>query len=164
MNDILDVDPELDPIAQKILEEIEKSSFRELTTSSYAKIISHLSDIKYTRKMLEDVQSIVANENVCEIGKRAVIKALLFSTWLERLYFIIRSLLMGLIGLFFTITTVHLIGNVNSIQTFIIGIIAFVGGLFITRQFDIQITKVTKKVVLFLSKRRRIRDFILKYF
>lgn len=164
MNDILDVDPELDPISQKILEEIEKSTFREITKSSYAKIISHLSDIKYTRQMLEDVESIAANENVCEIGKRAVIKALLFSTWLERLYFIIRSLLMGLIGLFFTITGVYFLGTVNSIQTFIIGIVAFIGGLFITRLFDTQITKVTKKVIIFLSKHRGIRDFIMKYF
>jgi hypothetical protein len=31
-----------------------------------------------------------------EIEKKAVIKVLLFSTWLQRLYFIIRSFLMGL--------------------------------------------------------------------
>ena len=164
MSDILDVDPEIDIIAKKILAEIEDATFRELTTSSYAKKISHLSDVKYTKQMLNEVESVSISGTECEIGKRAVIKALLFLTWLERLYFIIRSFLMGLIGLMFTISSVYLLGTVNTIQTFFIGIIAFTAGLFITRLFDLQTTRITKKVVMFLSKRRRLRDFIMNYF
>lgn len=104
--------------------EIENATFRELTTSSYAKIMSHLSDVKYTQQMLREVEAVSSGAE-CEIGKRAVIKALLFSTWLERLYFIIRSFLMGLIGFLFTIISVYILGTVNVVQTFLIGITAF---------------------------------------
>lgn len=164
MSDILDVDPEIDIIAKKILSEIENATFKELTTSSYAKILSRLSDAKYTKQMLNEVESISVSGAECEIGKRAVIKALLFSTWLERLYFIIRSLLMGIIGFVLTISSVSLLGTVNAIQTIFIGMIVFTASLFITRLFDLHITRLTKKIVMVLSKRRRLRDFIMKYF
>jgi hypothetical protein len=163
MSDILDVDSEIGEIAKRILTEIENAKFRELTTSSYAKIMSHLSDVRYTQQMLREVEAVSSGAE-CEIGKRAVIKALLFSTWLERLYFIIRSFLMGVIGFLFTITSVYLIGTVDALQTFLIGITAFTAGLFITRLFDSQTNRVTKKAVIYLSKRRRIRDIIMKYF
>ena len=54
--------------------------------------------------------------------------------------------------------------GVNIVQTFLIGIIAFAFGLFITRLFDPQITRATKKIVTILSKRRKLRDLIMKYF
>jgi hypothetical protein len=163
MNDILDVDSEIGEIAKRILAEIENATFRDLTTSSYAKIMAHLSDVRYTQQMLREVEAVGSGAE-CEIGKRAVIKALLFSTWLERLYFIIRSFLMGVIGFLFTITSVYILGTVDALQTFLIGITAFTAGLFITRLFDSQTSRLTKKAVMYLSKRRRIRDIIMKYF
>ncbi len=163
MSNIIDVDPEIDEIAKKILAEIEKATFKDLTSENYGKIIAHLSDINYTKQVLEEVEN-VSIQTGCERGKRAVIKALLFSTWMERLYFIIRSFLMGLIGLVFTITSVYTLGRVNALETFLIGILAFTGGLFITRMFDTQTTRVTKKAVTMLSKHKRIRDAIMEYF
>jgi hypothetical protein len=163
MSDFLDIDSEIGEMAKKILAEIENASFKELSTSSYAKIMSHLSDVQYTQQMLHEVEAVSIGAE-CEIGKRALIKALLFSTWLERLYFIIRSFLMGVVGFLFTITSVYIIGTVDALQTFFIGVTAFTAGLFITRLFDSQTNRVTKRAVRFLSKRRRIRDIILKYF
>lgn len=62
---------------------------------------------------------------------------------------------MGLIGLVFTIISVYTLGKVNALETFLIGILAFTGGLFITRMFDTQTTRV-KKAVTMLSKHKRI--------
>jgi len=83
-----------------------------------------------------------------------VIKALLFSTWRERLFH--NSIISdGTIGLVFTITSVYTLGKVNALETFLIGILAFTGGLFITTMFDTQTTRVKKSVTM-LSKHKRI--------
>jgi hypothetical protein len=164
MSDILNVDSEIDIIAKTILEEIEDATFKELTTSGYSKIISQLSDVEYTKKMLKHVEGVSIKGAECEIGKRALIKALMFSTWLGRLYFIVRSFLMAQIGLIVTLGTVYMLGTVNAFENFLIGIVAFIMGLFITRLFDSQITIITKKIVMILSRRRRVRDFIMKHF
>lgn len=62
---------------------------------------------------------------------------------------------MGLIGLVFTIISVYTLGKVNALETFLIGILAFTGGLFITTMFDTQTTRVKKSVTM-LSKHKRI--------
>ena len=90
------VDAEIDEITQRILLELESASSKDLSDAHYAKLMLHLSDIHYAKRVLQQIENVTPTES--EIEKRAVIKVLLFSTWLHRLYFIIRSFLMGLIG------------------------------------------------------------------
>ncbi len=66
---------EIEKIAQKILMELETTSSKNFPDAHYAKTIL---------KELESVSS--GDEYVTE--KKAVIKALLLSIWLQRLYFI----------------------------------------------------------------------------
>jgi VIT1/CCC1 family predicted Fe2+/Mn2+ transporter len=99
-----------------------------------------------------------------EIERRAVIKVLLYSTWLQRLYFIIRSFIMGEIGGAVTFLFILYVGSINAVDMFIVGIFVFALTLVITRLFDTQIAKATKKIVELMANHRTTRDFIMNHF
>ncbi len=156
------VDAEIDEIAQRILLELEGASSTDLSNASYAKKMLHLSDIHYANRVLQKVGSTSGTES--DIEKRAVIKVLLFSTWLQRLYFIIRAYIMGLIGSAVTFAFIWYVGTINAVTGYLFGIVVFALSLAITRLFDAQLTQATKKIVEILANHRTIRDFIMKHF
>ena len=157
------VDAEINEISQRILSELETASSKDLKDVRYAKMMLHLSDIHYAKRVLQQIGSAKSGaESVIE--KRAVIKVLLFSTWLQRLYFIIRSFLMGLIGAAVTYLVVWYLGSINVFGSIIMGTFVFVFSLVVTRLFDVQITKVTKKIVELMAGHKNIRDFIMNHF
>lgn len=157
------VDAEVDEIAQRILLELESASSSDLSDARYAKMMLHLSDAHYAKGVLQKIGGDKSGaEN--ELEKRAVIKVLLFSTWLQRLYFIIRSFLMGLISAAVTYLIVWYLGSINVVGSIIIGTFVFVFSLVVTRLFDTQITQGTKKLVELMASHRAIRDFIMKHF
>ena len=157
------VDAEIDEISQRILLELESASSTDLSDARYAKMMLRLSDAHYAKGVLQKIGADKSGaEN--ELEKRAVIKVLLFSTWLQRLYFIIRSFLMGLISAAVTYLIVWYLGSINVIGSIIIGTFVFVLSLVVTRLFDTQITQATKKIVELMSSHRGIRDFIMKHF
>jgi len=158
------VDFVIDEIAQRILLELESASSTDLSDVHYAKKILHLADINYARRMLQQIGSKHNIGTESEIEKRAVIKVLLFSTWLHRLYFIIRSFLMGLIGAAVTFLFIFSVGTINAITGIIFGIFVFGLSLVITRMFDTQLTQATKKIVEIMASHKTSRDFIMKYF
>jgi hypothetical protein len=82
----------------------------------------------------------------------------------NRLYFIIRSWLMGQIGSVLFLTTVWFLGSINFIQTIVLGTFAFVASLAISRLFDSTIEKIVRKTINFLDKHTRAKKFILRYF
>ncbi|MGD0028407.1 MAG: hypothetical protein ABSC91_05650 [Candidatus Bathyarchaeia archaeon] len=157
------VDAEIDEIAQRILLELESASTKDLSDAHYAKMMLRLSNVHYAKKILKQIGSVRSGtEN--EIERRAVIKVLLYSTWLQRLYFIIRSFLMGEIGAGVTFLFIWYMGSINAIEMFEFGIFVFALTLVITRLFDAQITKATKKIVELMANHRTIRDFIMNHF
>ncbi len=139
------VDAEIDEIAQRILLELESVSSKDLSDVHYAKKIMQLVDVDYAKSVLQQIGSATSGAE-SEIEKRAVIKVLLFSTWLQRLYFIIRSFLMGLIGGVVTFLFIWYIGSIDATGMFILGIFVFALSLVITRLFDTQITKATNSM------------------
>ncbi len=143
--------------------ELESARTTDLSDARYAKMMLHLSDANYAKGVLQKMSDDKSGaEN--EVEKRAVIKVLLFSTWLQRLYFIIRSFLMGLVGAAVTYLIICYLGSINVIGSIIIGTFVFVFSLAVTRLFDTQITQATKKIVEFMTIHRIIRDFIMKHF
>jgi hypothetical protein len=146
--------------------ELESASSTDLSDVNYAKKILRLADITYAKMMLQQIGSKTKQSSgtESEIEKRAVIKVLLFSTWLQRLYFIIRSFLMGLISAAVTYLIVWYLGSINVFQSIIIGTFVFVLSLVVTRIFDTQITQASKKIVDIMASHRAVRDFIMKYF
>ncbi len=157
------VDAEIDEIAQRILLELESASSADLSDPRYAKIMLHLSDAHYAKGVLKKIGEAKAGAE-SDLEKRAVIKVLLFSTWLQRLYFIIRSFLMGIISAAVTYLIVWYLGSINVIGSIIIGTFVFVFSLAVTRVFDTKITQATKKIVELMTSHRAIRDFIMKHF
>ena len=157
------VDAEIDEIAQRILLELESASSADLSDVRYAKKVLHLSDIHYANRVLQRVRSATSGPE-SDIERRAVIKVLLFSTWLQRLYFIIRAYIMGLIGSIVTFVFIWYVGSINAITGYLFGIVVFALSLAITRLFDSQLTQATKKIVDMLANHRTIRDFIMKHF
>jgi ABC-type multidrug transport system fused ATPase/permease subunit len=156
-------DEEIDKIAQRILLELESASSTDLSNARYAKMMLRLSDAHYAKGVLQKMDGDKSGaEN--ELEKRAMIKVLLFSTWLQRLYFIIRSFLMGLISAAVTYLIIWYLVSINVIGSIIIGTFVFVFSLAVTRLFDTQITQATKKIVELMTSHRAIRDFIMKHF
>ena len=160
------VDAEIDEIAQRILLELESASSKDLSDVRYAKMMLHLSDVHYAKRVLQQIGSVTKHSSgtESEIEKRAVIKVLLFSTWLQRLYFIIRSFIMGLIGSVVTFLFIWYLGSINAITDYVLGIFVFVFSLVITRLFDAQLTIATKKIVEIMASHRPVRDFIMNHF
>jgi hypothetical protein len=145
------------------MDEIETASSRDIQDASFAKKILQLSDLHHTKKLLQEIEHDSAGR-VCSIEKQAVIQALLLSTWLQRLYFIIRSFLMTLLGAVIAFVFVMYFGKIDIYLLALMGLIIFVATLMITRLFDGQIVRVTKRVVRWLGKYETIRDFIINHF
>jgi ABC-type transport system involved in cytochrome bd biosynthesis fused ATPase/permease subunit len=82
----------------------------------------------------------------------------------ERLYFIVRSYIMGCISGIIFPAIVFVLGKINWIETIIIGTFVYIISLVISRVFDNQINIVTEKVLKYLNKYKKIKNFILKYF
>jgi hypothetical protein len=156
-------DDEIEKIAHRIIMELETASSKNLADVHYAKTILQLSDLHYTNKIFQEIESVSSGaERVIE--KRAVIKVLLLSSWLQRLYFIIRSFLMASISSLITIGFVSYFGTIGVTLAILIGMMVFVISLVLTRLFDAQIIKATKSIVLHLGSHRTIRDFIMNHF
>jgi len=157
------LDDEIQTISKKITDEIETASSNDITDASFAKKILQLSDLHHTKKLLAEIEH-ASGGKVCSIEKMAVIQALLLSTWLQRLYFIIRSFFMTLLGAVIAFAYVMYFGKIDIYLTALMGVIIFVATLMITRLFDPQIVSVTKRVVRWLGKYETLRDFIINHF
>jgi len=158
------VDAVIDEIAQRILLELEGASSKDLSDARYARKILHLADIHYAKRVLQQIATKHGSESESVIEKRAVIKVLLFSTWLERLYFIIRSIIMGLTSAGVTFLFIWSIGTINAATGIVLGIFVFALSLVTTRLFDVQLTQGTKKIVEIMASHRTARDFIMTHF
>jgi len=107
---------------------------------------------------------VLSDRGVCTTEKKVVIKALLLSTWLQRLYFIIRAFLMALFGSVITFFYIMYFGTINIYHGIILGVIVFIATLLITRMLDEEIITVTKTIVRWLAKHEGLRDFIMNHF
>jgi hypothetical protein len=112
-----------------------------------------------TNMILEQIEGIDS-----EAKKEAVVRALLAYTWTQKLYFIVRSALMGFIGAGVTASMVYLLGKADAIQVAVISVISFIVTLAITRLFDAPMTRRSEQIVLRLSHHRRLLAAILSHF
>jgi hypothetical protein len=125
--------------------------------------ILHLTNVRHAKTLLQHMND-APTEPERDIGKKAVIKALLLSTWLQRQYFIIRSFIMGMLGASVTFLFILYFGSINIRLQVVLGMFTFVFSLAVSRLLDVHIVKAAQKVVAFLGNHRSLRDFILNYF
>ena len=157
------INNDITEISERILLELETASSKDLSEAKYARKILQLSDLDYTKNLFHEIESVPSGpERVIE--KRAVIQALLLSTWLQRLYFIIRAALMSIIGAIVTFFYVWFFGEIGVVLAVVMGVLIFIIGLIVTRLFDTQIVKATKYIVKRLSYHKKIREFIMNHF
>jgi hypothetical protein len=156
-------DEEIDEMAQKIMSKIENASSKELAESDEMLKILHLTNVHHAKALLQHMDE-ATTRSERDVGKKAVIKALLLSTWLQRLYFVVRSLIMGLMSASVTFLFVLYFGSINVRLQVVLGMFTFVFSLTASRLFDVQIVKATKKIVDFLGNHKSLRDFVLNHF
>lgn len=161
--DNVDEDEKIDEIAQRILKEIQDSATPDSAHSAFAKTVSQLSDVDYVKRMLKNVDD-ANSKPVCDLEKREVIKGLILVTWLQRMYSTIRSLLLGLVAVAFLVPVLLVFGSLDMTQNVLLFFPIFVSGLVITRLLDNQIIKATKKTIRFLSKHKKLRNFVMDNF
>lgn len=156
------VDEEIEKMSQVILAELDTKSSWDLSESVHAKKLLLLCDLDHTKGVLLEIRNASPGEKR-DIEKRAIIKALLYSTWLQRLYFIIRSAIMGLIGAVFTLSIVAFLGRIDIYEVMALGILSFVLSLIVSRFFDAQVMRVTKSIVRHLANHEKIRDLVMDH-
>jgi len=94
--------------------------------------------------------------------KNTLMAVLLASVETQRLYFVIRSVIMGLISALITFMVVWFLGTVQVAQVILLGLFVFIVALVVSRLFDKQIVKASKKIITLLNKHEKLRMFILK--
>ncbi len=99
-----------------------------------------------------------------ETRRNTAVKALLVFTWTQRLYFIVRSALMGVLGAGITGGIVIFLGEVNALQVAAISVVSFVVTLALTRLIDANLTNTSRRIVALLNRHRQLRGLILDNF
>jgi hypothetical protein len=148
-------------MAKKILRQIQNVTSYDMIPT-LEKEISQLSDIDHAKHLLILLDE-VSKKTECGLQKKEVIKGLISLTWVQRVHSTIRSLILGLVAAAFLIPVLLIFGSLNILQNILMFIPIFLSGLIITRYFENQIIKVAKKTVRYLSKHKRLRDFLMKY-
>jgi len=156
-------DQEIEDLSQKIMDEIESKSSKELAGSDEMIKILHLTNMRNAKTLFQHSNEAPTYAER-EVGKKALAEALLQSVWHQRLYFIIRSVLMGLLGASVTFVYLLIFHSLNLILEIPLGIFSFAFTLAVSRLFDVQIVKATRAIVDVLSRHKRLMDFVLSHF
>lgn len=121
------------------------------------------------RALAEENYPVVKTENSVadadaerERRKKAMMGILASSVRTQRLYFVVRSAIMSLISALITFIIVGYLGSIGVVQVVFLGIFLFVASLVVSRLFDRQIVKVSKKIISVLNRHKRARTFVLK--
>ena len=116
--------------------------------------------------MQEELEGALAEEGhrnaEREMRKKAMIGILAASVRTQRLYFVVRSAIMSLISAAITFTIVGYLGSIGVVEAVLLGIVLFVASLVVSRLFDRQIVKLSKKIVNVLSRHKRASEFVLE--
>ena len=97
----------------------------------------------------------------CKSRKDSVLNVFLSFVRLQRLYFIIRSGLMGIITGLLTYAIISIFSITNFLFLIFIGLIAFVISLAISRVFDAPVIKLSNMAVSFLRRHRSLKTLVL---
>jgi len=80
----------------------------------------------------------------------------------QRLYFVVRSVIMSLISALIYFVVVLYLGSIDAVQAAFLGVFVFVVALVASRVFDKQIVTASKKIIRHLKKHERLRSFVLR--
>jgi len=156
------LDKEIGEIAQKIATLIEKADTKDLEGSSEIKKILHLTDADQARKLLAHLDK-VSDQDEQITGKTAIVKELLLSTWKQRLYFVVRAAVMGILSALLTFGCILVFGAIDFTLGIILSIGSFGFALVVSRLFDDKIVKLTTRIITFLGSHRSLRNLVIDH-
>jgi hypothetical protein len=96
--------------------------------------------------------------------KKEFTKAMSVSYQTQRLYFVVRSMLMSILGALITFVIIWPLGTINVMEDFVLGISTYAVCLALSRLFDEKIVNISKRIILYLGGHIKLRDFIVKNF
>ncbi|XHH09624.1 MAG: hypothetical protein ACFCUE_03080 [Candidatus Bathyarchaeia archaeon] len=97
----------------------------------------------------------------CKTRKGTIMRVISSSVSLERLYFVIRSSVMGSITGLLTYAIISIFKITNFLDLVLLGVFAFLVSLVISRYFDGPIVKICNLILKYLNHYQRLRSFIL---
>ncbi|MCW4025067.1 MAG: hypothetical protein NWF01_08540 [Candidatus Bathyarchaeota archaeon] len=100
-------------------------------------------------------------DKTCLSRKTAIMKVISASVNVERLYFIIRSSIMGAITGVLTYAVISIFAVTNFFTLVLLGILFFVVSLFLSRFLDKPIVDLSYKIIAYLKRHRQIRRLVL---
>jgi len=100
----------------------------------------------------------------CKTRRNVIMSVIANSVSLERLYFIIRSSIMGAISGVFTFSIISLLQVTNFLELVFLGIVAFIVSLVASRVLDKPVVRFCNLIILYLKRHDRVKNFILQRF
>jgi hypothetical protein len=150
LNPELDID---DRLVDNILRELEDA----LVEKVYSKEIFGITSASA-------VINLVDTQQERETIKKDVIKAFVVSSRTQRLYFIVRSIIMTIAGALITLAVFLRLGTINLIEDFILGITSYLICLTLTRLLDARIVEISGNMLIYLNEHTKLRDFVVSHF
>ena len=96
--------------------------------------------------------------------KKDIAKALLVSNQTQRLYFVVRSMMMTILGAIITLAIFWQLRTINVTEDFVLGISTYAICLVLSRLFDKRIVNISQKMIVYLGGHTKLRDFIVRNF
>ncbi len=97
----------------------------------------------------------------CRNRKGAIMNVISYSVCMQRLYFIVRSSIMGVITGLLTYIIISIFLITNFFVLVLLGLFTFLISLLLSRLLDGQIITVSNLILRYLDRYERVRSFIL---
>jgi len=96
--------------------------------------------------------------------RKEIAEAFVVSSWTQRVYFDVRSIIMTIFGAILTAIVFWRVGTVNVTEDFLLGFSTYFVALVLSRIFDSKIIQMSRDFLRYIEGHNRLRDFIVKTF
>ncbi len=148
---VKNVEPEDDELMLAVQIELDKAVTKEVCDAVYE-----------TASLPPEEKTAQKLDHECESRKNVIMNVIANSINLERLYFIIRSSIMGLITGILTFSIISVLKITDFFQLIFLGLAIFIISLVASRVLDKSVVKICNKAIFYLRKHKRIKNFIFK--
>jgi hypothetical protein len=100
-------------------------------------------------------------KETCQNRKNIIMNVILAAVNVQRLYFVIRSSIMGAITGVLTYAIISLFEITNFFVLVLLGVLFFVVSLVLSRFLDKPIINLSYKIIAYLNRHRQIRELVL---
>jgi hypothetical protein len=146
----MDLEISVEGIAENVLKELKDEFFERISVTTAGKVspngVLNQTKIEHERKSI----------------KKDIMKALSISNSTQRIYFVVRSLMMTILSAIITLAVFWQLKTITVIGDFILGVSLYMISLIASRLLDTKIVNISKYVVAYLGEHPKLRDFIVK--